>query len=83
MGNPMIRRLLIAAALALAVAPPSASAQSVTTFIGGSGSTSTSQQSWTQPGNWDTGVVPTSITVAPGFTKSAVTKQGRPSAATS
>ena len=63
MGNPMTRRLLIVAALALAVAPPSASAQSVTTFIGGSGSTSTSQQSWTQPGNWDTGVVPAGTNV--------------------
>ena len=59
----MTRRLVILSALVLATMQSSAPAQSVATFIGGSGSTSTSQQSWTQPGNWDTGVVPTGTNV--------------------
>jgi fibronectin-binding autotransporter adhesin len=63
MGIATTRRLLTLAALVLGCAQASASAQSVATFIGGSGSTSTSQQSWTQPGNWDTGVVPTGTNV--------------------
>ena len=52
--------LMLTAALAAVVIQPSVGrTQSVSTFLGGSGATATNQQSWTQAGNWNTGVVPT------------------------
>ena len=52
--------LTLTAALAAVVLQPSVGrTQSVSTFLGGSGATATNQQSWTQAGNWNTGVVPT------------------------
>lgn len=51
------------ATVAFALFPSTGSAQSVSTFLGGSGATSTNQQSWTQAGNWNTGVVPTGTSV--------------------
>ena len=52
--------LTLTAALAAVVIQPSVGrTQSVSTFLGGSGATATNQQSWTQAGNWNTGVVPT------------------------
>lgn len=52
--------LTLTAALAAVVMQPSVGrTQSVSTFLGGSGATATNQQSWTQAGNWNTGVVPT------------------------
>ena len=35
-----------------------ASGQTVATFLGGTGDTTTSQQSWTQSGNWDPAAIP-------------------------
>ena len=52
--------LMLTAALAAVVIQPSVGrTQSVSTFLGGSGATATNQQSWTQAGDWNTGVVPT------------------------
>jgi autotransporter-associated beta strand protein len=59
----MTKRLVIVGAMIVASCQSSAFAQSVATFLGGSGSTATNQQSWTQPGNWNTGVVPTGTNV--------------------
>lgn len=40
-----------------------AGAQDVVTFIGGTGATTTNQQSWTQSGNWSSGSIPCGPTV--------------------
>jgi autotransporter-associated beta strand protein len=54
---------IAAAAIALALIPVGASAQSVSTFLGGSGTTATTQQSWTTSGNWSPAGVPTGTSV--------------------
>ena len=51
------------AMLAIGFQPTTVSAQSVSTFLGGSGTTSTTQQSWTTAGNWNTATVPTGTAV--------------------
>jgi autotransporter-associated beta strand protein len=38
-------------------------AQDIVTFVGGTGATTTSQQSWTQPGNWTSGSIPSGASV--------------------
>jgi len=53
------RIMMLGVAVAAVSLPPLASAQTVSTFLGGSGATDTTQQSWTTAGNWNTGVVPT------------------------
>jgi len=53
----------LVALVVLAAAQPRAAAQDVVTFIGGTGATTTSQQSWTQPGNWTSGSIPSGPTV--------------------
>ena len=45
-------------AMVLIAAQSLAVAQDVVTFVGGTGATTTSQQSWTQPGNWSSGSIP-------------------------
>jgi autotransporter-associated beta strand protein len=58
--NAVARRILmLGVAMAAVSVPPAASAQTVSTFLGGSGATETAQQSWTTAGNWNTGIVPT------------------------
>lgn len=53
------RRLAIVGLLfGLAPMQVPAMGQDIVTFIGGTGATTTSQQSWTQPGNWTSGSIP-------------------------
>jgi prepilin-type N-terminal cleavage/methylation domain-containing protein len=60
----MTQRLVIFRALAILSAVQSiAASQEIVTFIGGTGATTTSQQSWTQPGNWTSGSIPCGPTV--------------------
>jgi autotransporter-associated beta strand protein len=55
----LARRILMLGVAVAAVAIPSvAPAQTVSTFLGGSGADATAQQSWTTAGNWNTGLVP-------------------------
>ena len=61
--RPLLHSLHAAAvglAIAFACCGPSrlASGQTVATFLGGTGDTTTSQQSWTQSGNWDPAAIP-------------------------
>ena len=63
MIHVMTKRLVIVGAMIVASCHSYAFAQSVVTFIGGSGSTSTSQQSWTQAANWNPAIVPTGTDV--------------------
>ena len=50
--------VVVAATAAIWSTPRDAAAQSVSIFLGGSGTTTTSQQSWTQAGNWNPSGVP-------------------------
>lgn len=50
---------LMVAVAALLLSSGSVTAQSVSTFLGGSGATELAQTGWTTTGNWNTSVVPT------------------------
>lgn len=59
MGVAVKQRLAIfGVGIILALVPPLAAAQDIVTYVGGTGATTTSQQSWTQPGNWTSGSIP-------------------------
>lgn len=55
--------IILATVPSLVMVSSLAVAQDVVTFIGGTGATTTSQQSWTQPGNWTSGSIPCGPTV--------------------
>lgn len=59
----VIRTIVPAAGLLLSAG--GVMAQSVSTFLGGSGTTELAQTGWTTAGNWSTGVVPTGTAVWP------------------
>jgi len=61
----------VAAAVGLQSVP--AAAQTVSTFLGGSGTTELAQTGWTTAGNWNPGVVPTGTAVWPQINSSTAT----------
>lgn len=50
--------LAVVGTISLASSPPPSLAQTVSTFLGGSGATTTNQQSWTTSDNWDPAGIP-------------------------
>ncbi|MFM7242837.1 MAG: autotransporter-associated beta strand repeat-containing protein [Planctomycetaceae bacterium] len=57
------RSAIVCAIVLSAAMQMRADGQEIVTYVGGTGATTTSQQSWTQPGNWTSGSIPCGPTV--------------------